>query len=58
MGIPIAVLGAGAMGSAAAVLLARHDDLDLLVLDVDEERARHVAAQTGAEGRGFDAAAG
>ena len=55
MGIPIAVLGAGAMGSAAAVLLARHDDVDLLVLDVDEARARRVAGQAGAEGRGFDA---
>jgi saccharopine dehydrogenase (NAD+, L-lysine-forming) len=55
MGTPIAVLGAGAMGSAAAVLLARHDDVDLLVLDVDESRARRVAEQAGAEGRGFDA---
>jgi lysine 6-dehydrogenase len=43
------------MGSAAAVLLARHDDVDLLVLDVDEARARRVAEQAGAEGRGFDA---
>ncbi len=43
------------MGSAAAVLLARHDDVDLLVLDVDEARARRVAEQVGAEGRGFDA---
>ena len=54
MGTPIAVLGAGAMGSAAAVLLARHDDVDLLVLDVDGVRARRVAEQVGAEGRGFD----
>jgi len=54
MGTPIAVLGAGAMGSAAAVLLARHDDVDLLVLDVDGARARRVAEQVGAEGRGFD----
>ena len=58
MGTPIAVLGAGAMGSAAAVLLARHDDVDLLVLDVDEPRARSVAERVGAEGRGFDAASG
>jgi saccharopine dehydrogenase (NAD+, L-lysine-forming) len=58
MGTPIAVLGAGAMGSAAAVLLARHDDGDLLVLDVDGERARRMAEQAGAEGRGFDAATG
>jgi lysine 6-dehydrogenase len=54
----IAVLGAGAMGSAAAVLLARHSDVDLLVLDVDERRARDVAAHAGAEGRGFDATSG
>jgi saccharopine dehydrogenase (NAD+, L-lysine-forming) len=58
MGTPIAVLGAGAMGSAAAVLLARHDDVDLLVLDVDGARAEAVAAQTGAEGRAFDADSG
>jgi saccharopine dehydrogenase-like NADP-dependent oxidoreductase len=58
VGTPIAVLGAGAMGSAAAVLLARHDDVDLLVLDVDEARARSVAERTGAEGRGFDPASG
>lgn len=44
------------MGSAAAVLLARHEDVELLVLDVDEARARTVAGQIGAEGRGFDAA--
>jgi lysine 6-dehydrogenase len=54
----IAVLGAGAMGSAAAMLLARHDDVDLLVLDVDERRAARVAERAGAEGRGLDAHAG
>ena len=54
----IAVLGAGAMGSAAAVLLARHEDVDLLVLDVDAGRAARVAERAGAEGRGFDAHAG
>lgn len=59
MGTPIAVLGAGAMGSAAAVLLARHaTDVDLVVLDVDEERATRVAAAAGAVGRGFDARSG
>jgi len=52
----IAVLGAGAMGSAAAVLLARHDDVDLLVLDVDGTRAERVAARVGARGRAFDPA--
>ena len=36
----IAVLGAGAMGSAVARLLARHADVDLIVADVDESRAR------------------
>jgi lysine 6-dehydrogenase len=51
----IAVLGAGAMGSAAAVLLARHSDVDLLVLDLDGGRAAHVAQRAGAEGRGLDA---
>jgi len=56
---PIAVLGAGAMGSAAALLLARHrDEVDLVVLDVDEGRARAVAERAGAVGRGFDARSG
>ena len=54
----IAVLGAGAMGSAAATLLARHDDVDLLVLDVDAGRAARVAERARAEGRGFDAHGG
>ncbi len=46
------------MGSAAAVLLARQGDADLLVLDVDGGRATRVAERAGAEGRGFDANAG
>lgn len=54
----IAVLGAGAMGSAAAVLLARHAQDDLLILDVDEGRATRVAERVGAQARGFDAHAG
>ncbi len=55
----IAVLGAGAMGSAAARLLARHDDVELLVLDTDLERAeRTVAAAGRGEGRGVDVAGG
>lgn len=37
------------MGSTAAVLLARHDDVELLVLDVDKTRAEKV---TGHIGRG------
>ncbi len=56
--VRIAVLGAGAMGSAAAVLLCRHDDVDLLVLDVDEARARGVAERAGGTGRAFDATSG
>ena len=55
----IAILGAGAMGGAAARLLARHDDVELLVIDADAERASATAAAVGgAEARGFDAAAG
>jgi lysine 6-dehydrogenase len=48
------------MGRAAAVLLARHaDEVDLLVLDMDEDRARSVAREVGVgEARGFDAASG
>jgi lysine 6-dehydrogenase len=50
----IAVLGAGAMGSAAAVLLARHTGTDLLVIDVDAVRAARVAERAGAEARTLD----
>jgi len=47
------------MGSAAVALLARHaTDVDLVVLDVDEERAVRVADAVGAVGRGFDARSG
>ena len=35
------------MGSSAAVLLARHDDVDLVVLDVDAARAEKVVANIG-----------
>lgn len=45
--MPIAVLGAGAMGSAAARLLARRGDVDILVLDADPARAEQVAAECG-----------
>ncbi len=44
MTVRIAVLGAGAMGSAAARLLARRDDVELLILDSDPARAMSVAA--------------
>jgi lysine 6-dehydrogenase len=55
----IAVLGAGAMGSAAARLLARHPEVDLLVLDTEAERAEGTVAAAGrGEGRGVDVAAG
>jgi len=40
----VAVLGAGAMGGAAARLLARREDVELLVLDVDASRAESVCA--------------
>ncbi|HWC31807.1 MAG TPA: saccharopine dehydrogenase C-terminal domain-containing protein [Actinomycetota bacterium] len=51
----IAVLGAGAMGSAAARLLARRTDTEILVLDADEERARGVTADVGlGEARSVD----
>jgi lysine 6-dehydrogenase len=43
----IAVLGAGAMGSAAAALLARHQDVEPLVLDADRERAERVVSSVG-----------
>src|SRR5918999_2466600 len=55
----IAILGAGAMGGAAARLLARRDDVELLVIDADGDRANAAAAAVGgAEARWFDAAAG
>ena len=50
----VAVLGAGAMGSAAAVLLARHPEVDLLVVDVDAARATKVAERAGAQARTLD----
>lgn len=54
----IGVLGAGAMGSAAARLLGRHDDVEILVLDIDADRARTVAAEIGADHRGVDIGSG
>lgn len=57
--LSIAVLGAGAMGSAAATLLARHPHVRLLVLDVDGDRARSVVERIGSgEARAFDATSG
>ncbi len=43
----IGILGAGAMGGAAARLVARHDDVDLLVVDADLARAEGAAAACG-----------
>lgn len=43
----IAFLGAGAMGSAAARLAARHPDVEPLVLDTDRDRAERVVAAIG-----------
>jgi lysine 6-dehydrogenase len=45
--VRIAVLGAGIMGSATARLLARRDDVDLLILDPDGDRAESVVAGVG-----------
>jgi lysine 6-dehydrogenase len=45
--VRIAILGAGIMGSAAARLLARRDDVDLLVLDPEEGRAQSVVGDVG-----------
>jgi lysine 6-dehydrogenase len=45
--VKVAVLGAGAMGAAAARLLARHQDVELTVIDVDGERAEAVASSIG-----------
>lgn len=53
----VAVLGAGVMGSVAARLIARHaDEVDILVVDVDLDRAKAVVADIGTgEARAFDA---
>jgi lysine 6-dehydrogenase len=46
-GVRIAVLGAGIMGTATARLLARRDDLELVVLDPDASRAGSVVDAAG-----------
>ena len=47
------------MGSAAAVLLARHDDIELLVLDVDLTRAEKIVGHIGrGEAREVDISGG
>jgi saccharopine dehydrogenase-like NADP-dependent oxidoreductase len=52
-GMRIAVLGAGIMGTATSRLLARHDDVDLLILDADGDRAERVVRELGrGEARG------
>lgn len=50
----IAVLGAGAMGTAAARLLARHADARPLILDADERRARELASVAGGDAAAVD----
>jgi lysine 6-dehydrogenase len=45
--VRIAVVGAGAMGGTVARLLARHDDVDLRVVDADPARAQAVVADIG-----------
>lgn len=57
MAARVAVLGAGAMGSVAAKLIARHkDEVDLLIVDVSLERAQAVVDDIGTgEARAFDA---
>jgi saccharopine dehydrogenase-like NADP-dependent oxidoreductase len=49
----VAVLGSGAMGGAAARLLARHP-VDLFVLDTDAERAKGLAEVTGSRAMTVD----
>jgi saccharopine dehydrogenase (NAD+, L-lysine-forming) len=44
------------MGGAAAVLLARHEGVELSVLDVDGTRAERVASRVGARWQAFDPA--
>ena len=53
----VAVLGAGAMGSVASRLLARHkDEIELIVIDVNPEHSERVVAELGwGEARSFDA---
>jgi lysine 6-dehydrogenase len=46
-GVRIAVLGAGIMGTATARLLARREDVELLVLDPDAGRAESVVDAAG-----------
>src|SRR5262245_34853894 len=42
------------MGGAAAVLLARHAEVELLVVDLDAARAARVATRAGAEARALE----
>jgi lysine 6-dehydrogenase len=43
----IAILGAGVMGTATSRLLARNEDVDLLVIDPDGDRARDLVKAVG-----------
>jgi saccharopine dehydrogenase-like NADP-dependent oxidoreductase len=53
--VRIAILGAGVMGTATSRLLVRNEDVDLLILDPDGDRARDLVR---AVGRGQPAAVG
>jgi saccharopine dehydrogenase-like NADP-dependent oxidoreductase len=55
--VRIVVLGAGVMGTATARLLARRDDVDLLVIDPDLDRAETIVRDVG-RGRAARAGAG
>ncbi|MEX0832472.1 MAG: saccharopine dehydrogenase NADP-binding domain-containing protein [Actinomycetota bacterium] len=54
----IAVLGAGAMGRVASRLLGRRQDVDVVVVDADDDRAKKVAAEVGGEARTVDVSSG
>jgi saccharopine dehydrogenase (NAD+, L-lysine-forming) len=45
--VRIAILGAGVMGTATSRLLARSEDVDLLVIDPDGDRARDLVREVG-----------
>jgi glutamyl-tRNA reductase len=50
----VAIVGAGKMGRLAAQALAKAGPTDVVVVNRSEERGRELAAEFGAESRGFD----
>jgi glutamyl-tRNA reductase len=50
----VAIVGAGKMGRLAAQALAKAGATDVVVVNRSEERGRDLAAEFGAESRGFD----